>query len=98
MKTYDPNVDSTAASLEELVEQLDEPRAVWLMVPAGEITEGTIPSCVGTCEPGDTIIDGGNSYYLDALRRYARGARARASTSSTSASPAASGASSAATA
>jgi 6-phosphogluconate dehydrogenase len=68
LKTYDPNVESTAASLEELVQQLDAPRSVWLMVPAG-----LVDSIVGELAPhlakGDTIIDGGNSYYVDDLRR-----------------------------
>jgi 6-phosphogluconate dehydrogenase len=69
LKTYDPNVDSrTASSPEELVQQLDAPRSVWLMVPAG-----IVDSVVGGLAPhlgeGDTIIDGGNSYYVDDLRR-----------------------------
>ena len=69
LKTFDPNVDSrTAGSLEELVQQLDAPRSVWLMVPAG-----IVDSVVGELAPhlaeGDTIIDGGNSYYVDDLRR-----------------------------
>jgi 6-phosphogluconate dehydrogenase len=68
LKTYDPNVESTASSLEELVQQLDAPRSVWLMVPAG-----LVDSIVGELAPhlakGDTIIDGGNSYYVDDLRR-----------------------------
>jgi 6-phosphogluconate dehydrogenase len=69
LKTYDPNVESrTAASPEELVQQLDAPRSVWLMVPAG-----IVDSVVGELAPhlaeGDTIIDGGNSYYVDDLRR-----------------------------
>jgi 6-phosphogluconate dehydrogenase len=69
LKTYDPNVDSrTASSPEELVQQLDAPRLVWLMVPAG-----IVDSVVGGLAPhlgeGDTIIDGGNSYYVDDLRR-----------------------------
>jgi 6-phosphogluconate dehydrogenase len=68
VKTFDPKVDSTASSLEELVQQLDTPRSVWLMVPAG-----IVDSVVGELAPhlarGDTIIDGGNSYYVDDLRR-----------------------------
>jgi len=69
VKTFDPKVDSrTAGSLEELVQQLDAPRSVWLMVPAG-----IVDSVVGELTPhlaeGDTIIDGGNSYYVDDLRR-----------------------------
>jgi 6-phosphogluconate dehydrogenase len=69
VKTFDPNVESrTAGSLEELVQQLDAPRSVWLMVPAG-----IVDSVVGELAPhlaeGDTIVDGGNSYYIDDLRR-----------------------------
>jgi len=70
MKTYDPNVDSTAGTLEELVQQLDKPRSVWMMVPAG-IVEGVIGELAPHLEAGDTIIDGGNSYYVDDLRRSA---------------------------
>ena len=68
IKTYDPNVDSTAGSLEELVRQLDKPRSVWMMVPAG-IVDGIIGDLAPHLEEGDTIIDGGNSYYVDDLRR-----------------------------
>jgi 6-phosphogluconate dehydrogenase len=69
LKTFDPNVDSrTAASLEELVQQLDAPRSVWLMVPAG-IVDSVVGELAPHLEAGDTIIDGGNSYYVDDLRR-----------------------------
>jgi 6-phosphogluconate dehydrogenase len=68
MKTYDPNVDSTARSLEELVQQLDKPRSVWMMVPAA-IVDGVIGDLAPHLEEDDTIIDGGNSYYVDDLRR-----------------------------
>jgi 6-phosphogluconate dehydrogenase len=69
LKTFDPNVDSrTAASLEELVQQLDAPRSVWLMVPAG-IVDSVVGELGPHLEAGDTIIDGGNSYYVDDLRR-----------------------------
>jgi 6-phosphogluconate dehydrogenase len=70
LKTYDPNVDSTAASLEELVQQLDAPRSVWLMVPAG-LVESVVSELAPHLEAGDTIVDGGNSYYVDDLRRQA---------------------------
>jgi 6-phosphogluconate dehydrogenase len=70
MKTYDRNVDSTASSLEELVKQLDKPRAVWMMVPAA-VVESVIEELAPHLEQGDTIIDGGNSYYVDDLRRSA---------------------------
>ena len=68
MKTYDPNVESTAGSYEELVQQLDPPRSVWMMVPAA-IVDGIISDLAPSLEKGDTLIDGGNSYYVDDLRR-----------------------------
>jgi 6-phosphogluconate dehydrogenase len=68
IKTFDPNVGSTAATPEELVQQLDAPRSVWLMVPAG-IVDPVVSQFVPHLEEGDTIVDGGNSYYVDDLRR-----------------------------
>jgi 6-phosphogluconate dehydrogenase len=69
LKTFDPKVDSrTAGSLEELVQQLDAPRSIWLMVPAG-IVESIVSELSPLLEKDDTIIDGGNSYYVDDLRR-----------------------------
>jgi 6-phosphogluconate dehydrogenase len=70
MKTYDPNVASTAKSLRALAKQVDAPRHVWIMVPAGKITEDTFQKLLGILEPGDTIVDGGNSNYRDSQRRY----------------------------
>jgi 6-phosphogluconate dehydrogenase len=70
VQTYDPSVESTADSLAELAAQLEAPRAVWLMVPAG-IVDSVIGELVPHLEPGDTIVDGGNSYYVDDLRRFA---------------------------
>jgi len=58
-----------AASLEELSSKLSAPRAVWVMVPSGEITEKTVEEIAATLEPGDAIVDGGNSYYRDDIRR-----------------------------
>src|SRR5688572_28907915 len=52
-----------SGSLADLVRQLRAPRAVWVMVPAGEITETTIDNLADLLSPGDVIIDGGNSYY-----------------------------------
>jgi 6-phosphogluconate dehydrogenase len=60
---------SPASSLEELVGQLNEPRAVWTMVPAGDITEATIKDLEGLLEAGDTVIDGGNSRYTESIQR-----------------------------
>src|SRR6059058_2916124 len=68
--TYDPNVESrTAASLEELKAQLDAPRAFWMMVPSGDVTEGVFRELLELAEPGDTIVDGGNSNFRDSQRR-----------------------------
>ncbi|MGH3101307.1 MAG: phosphogluconate dehydrogenase (NAD(+)-dependent, decarboxylating) [Thermoleophilia bacterium] len=60
---------SGASSLEDLVSQLDAPRAVWVMVPAGEITETTVGEVADALSEGDAIIDGGNSYYRDDIAR-----------------------------
>ncbi|MDE3191549.1 MAG: decarboxylating 6-phosphogluconate dehydrogenase [Acidobacteriota bacterium] len=68
LETFDPNVESTASSLEELAKRLEAPRSVWLMVPAG-IVESIVTELAPHLEKGDTIIDGGNSYYVDDLRR-----------------------------
>ena len=86
-----------ASSLQELASKLSAPRAVWVMVPSGEITEKTVEDVAAVLEAGDAIVDGGNSYYRDDIRR-ARDAARRGSTSSTAAPAAASSASSAATA
>jgi 6-phosphogluconate dehydrogenase len=59
-------------SLEELVPALQEPRAVWVMVPAGQITEETVSALGERMEAGDVIIDGGNSYYRDDIARAAK--------------------------
>ncbi|MDA1278951.1 MAG: decarboxylating 6-phosphogluconate dehydrogenase [Chloroflexi bacterium] len=76
---YDPNSTAVASlaekgatsanSLERLVAQLDAPRTVWVMVPAGDITEQTVNDLVALLEPGDTLIDGGNSNYKESQRR-----------------------------
>ena len=68
--TYDPNVDSTADSLEELAEQMDAPRAAWMMIPAGRVTEDTFQQLLSILDEGDTIVDGGNSNFRDSKRRY----------------------------
>ena len=76
---YDPNEDSTRAAvhagaigsttIEGLVSELKSPRAVWLMVPAGEITDSTIKGLSEILSPGDVVIDGGNSNYKETIRR-----------------------------
>jgi 6-phosphogluconate dehydrogenase len=59
-------------SLAELVGKLQKPRAVWIMVPAGDATEAQIDDLMDLLEPGDTIIDGGNSNFHDSVRRHAK--------------------------
>jgi 6-phosphogluconate dehydrogenase len=60
-----------AASLAELVAKLDAPRTVWLMLPAGEITEAALRELHALLAPGDTLIEGGNSMWKDSARRAA---------------------------
>jgi 6-phosphogluconate dehydrogenase len=78
---FDPKAEARAAleasggasaeSLQALVDKLPAPRALWMMVPAGAITEGTVATLVSLLAPGDTVVDGGNSNYQDSLRRAA---------------------------
>jgi 6-phosphogluconate dehydrogenase len=72
--TYDPQVESTASTLAELRDQLDAPRAFWMMVPAGAVTESTFQQLLDLASPGDTIADGGNSNFHDSQRRHAEAA------------------------
>ena len=74
VRTYDPGVGGTAASLAELAGQLAAPRAVWLMVPAGEVTEGAFQELLGLLAPGDVLVDGGNANFRDSQRRAAEAA------------------------
>jgi 6-phosphogluconate dehydrogenase len=60
---------SQVGSLAELVERLDAPRVVWVMVPAGDPTEGVVTELGGLLSPGDVAIDGGNSNWHDSVRR-----------------------------
>ena len=60
-----------AKSLKDFAAKLKKPRAAWVMVPAADITDKTIASLAEVLEPGDTIIDGGNTYYHDDLRHAA---------------------------
>ena len=53
----------------DLVSRLDGPRAVWIMLPSGDVTESGVVELLGLLSPGDTIIDGGNSNYKDSIRR-----------------------------
>ena len=80
---HDPSADARAAlsasaaeypvtlhdTLQAAVAALPKPRVVWLMLPAGRITESTIDTLIGLLGPGDLIIDGGNANYLDSQRR-----------------------------
>jgi 6-phosphogluconate dehydrogenase len=60
---------TASSSLAELVQKLTAPRAVWIMVPAGDPTENTVKELAKVLSKGDTIIDGGNSNYKDDMRR-----------------------------
>ena len=68
-KTLQDKGGETAESLEALVSTLDTPRAIWMMVPAGEITDQTVTGLMPLLDANDTVIDGGNSNYKDTLRR-----------------------------
>jgi len=60
-----------ATSVADVVKQLKPPRAVWVMLPAGKITEDCVNELSGLLQPGDTIIDGGNTMFKDDVRRAA---------------------------
>jgi 6-phosphogluconate dehydrogenase len=71
VKALEADGAAGATSLQEFAAALEPPRAAWVMVPAGEITDKTIAALAEVLEPGDTIIDGGNTYYHDDLRHAA---------------------------
>jgi 6-phosphogluconate dehydrogenase len=79
VQTYDHGGGGTAESLEELAGQLEPTRVVWLMIPAGDPTEGAFQELLGLLAGGDVIVDGGNSNFRDSQRRHqeavARGIR-----------------------
>ena len=62
---------TASTGLADMVSKLTAPRAVWVMLPSGAITEATVTELAGLLSPGDTIIDGGNTYYKDDIRRAA---------------------------
>ena len=76
---YDQNLEAVAASnasgataaasVTDLVNRLEPPRAVWIMLPAGGVTDAVIDELAGLLEDGDAVIDGGNANYKDTLRR-----------------------------
>jgi len=64
-----PDGVTAALSLAAFVQALDRPRGVWTMLPAGQPTEDAVVALADLLEAGDTILDGGNSYYKDSMRR-----------------------------
>lgn len=68
-KALEGDGGGSADSLQALVAALPAPRILWMMVPAGKITDGTVDALAGLLAPGDVVIDGGNSNYKDTLRR-----------------------------
>ncbi len=60
-----------ASDLKDMVAKLARPRAIWIMLPAGAVTEGTVAALGELVEAGDVLIDGGNSFYKDDIRRSA---------------------------
>ncbi len=84
---FDPNADArkaledkggeSADSLQGLVDKLDGPRAIWMMVPAGAITDKTVDGLLPLLQGDDIVIDGGNSNYKDTVRRSGRFTEAR---------------------
>ena len=69
IKTLEGEGATGVSSAKELAEKLEAPRAVWIMVPAGDITESSVKEVAEVLDEGDAIIDGGNSYYRDDIRR-----------------------------
>src|SRR5947209_971131 len=72
VKTAEEHGASGADSLEAVVQQLSAPRAVWIMVPAGDPTQQTIETLLSLLSEGDMIIDGGNSKWTDSVARHAQ--------------------------
>jgi 6-phosphogluconate dehydrogenase len=72
VKAAEEHGASGAGSLQELVGQLSAPRAVWIMVPAGDPTQQTVETLLGMLAEGDMIVDGGNSRWTDSIARHAQ--------------------------
>ena len=70
LATYARSGGGTASSLEQLVEQLERPRVVWLMIPAGPPTEEAFTQLLDLLDEGDVVVDGGNSNFRDSQRRH----------------------------
>ena len=68
VKAVEADGATGSSSVEDFVAKLEKPRAVWVMVPAGDITDKTIADLADVLEPGDTIIDGGNTHYVEDIR------------------------------
>src|ERR1700724_1984882 len=76
---YDKSADAIAAlaakgaagsrNLDDLAAKLGPPRVVWLMLPAGKVTDDAVTQLSAALQPGDIVIDGGNSFYKDDVRR-----------------------------
>ena len=58
-----------ASSIDDMLKKMEAPRSIWVMLPSGKITEDTIADLAQHLEPGDTVIDGGNTFYKDDIRR-----------------------------
>ena len=71
VKAIEADGATGSTSLEDFVAKLEKPRSVWVMVPAGQITDRTIASLGEVLEPGDVVIDGGNTHYVDDIRHAA---------------------------
>lgn len=69
IRTLEKDGATGAADLADLVRKLARPRAIWIMLPAGEVTEAAVATLGGLLEPGDAVIDGGNTFWKDDIRR-----------------------------
>ena len=71
VKALEADGATGSTSLEEFAAALEKPRTAWVMVPAGEITSKTISALAEVLEPGDVVIDGGNTHYVEDIRHAA---------------------------